>query len=563
MFFVLEHVAVLSLLLLVAAGAGTLVMAPKAPLALRAVMGLAVAGQLFVILGIIGALRPWILWIFAAIALLALVALVAPAARRLDRRRLAGASLITIPLFLLALYPPIAFDETLYHLPFISTLARSGAIRFLTDVRFPVFPQFHELLCVPASLLAGDTATHLVALTEVIILAGLIIAWPQQRMTGYLAAALVLGNPIVIQMATVTYTEAALMLFVAAGFYCLDRNPLAAGFLLGAACSVKYLGLYFAAAGFVCLLLFGPHRRRTIPLYLGALIAAMLPMYGRIVALTGNPVFPFLPEVFGTSPWTLVMPNSGQIANLPRLFWDITFARERLNFQPPWSPLFAVAMLITLIAATRDRRAAFIAGMCVTYIAIFTFLPQDSRYLLPLLPLVAMTAATAVAPLLRRNALIVISLLAVAPGFAYAGYRLVRQGPIPVTASQRQQYLEAHIPEYRALEHRGPGRIYVVCAEQLKYYGGADLIGDVEGPYSNETIVGASADAEHLWRTLGQYQIHSLLISRARAPIAWQRLPSAPWFELVYADDGATLWRLVLVAPSARRLDRQRLAGGP
>jgi len=539
LFFVLEHAAVLVLLLLVAAAAGKLVMGPKVPLAIRAAMGLAVAGQLFVILGTIGALRPWTLWTFAAIAMLALVG---PAARRLDCRRLAGISILTLPLFLLALYPPLAFDETLYHLPFVSNIARSGAIRFLTNARFPIFPQFQELLCVPAFLLAGDTATHLVALAEVMILTGLMIAWPQQRLTGFLAAAIVLGNPIVIQMATITYTEAALMLFVAAGFYCLDRNPLAAGFILGAACSTKYLGLYFAAAGLAYLVLFGPHRRRTIPLFLGALLAGMLPMYGRIVALTGNPVFPFLPKVFGTSAWILVTPNSGQIASLPRLFWDITFARDRVNFQPPWSPLFAISMLITLIAATRDRRAAFIAAVCAGYIAIFTFLPQDSRYLLPLLPLVAMTAATALAPLLRRNALIALAMLAVAPGFAYAGYRLVRLGPIPIT--QRPQFLEARIPEYRALEHRGPGRIYAVCAEQLKYYGGDDLLGDVEGPFSNETIVGKSADAEQLWRALAPFHIRYLLISRKRCPMAWQRLPSGPWFELVYEDDGAMLWRM-------------------
>jgi hypothetical protein len=548
LFFIVEHAAVLVLLLLIAAAAGTLVMGQKVPLALRAAMGLALAGQLFVILGTIGALRPWTLWTFAAIAILALVA---PAARRLDRRRLAGASLLTLPLFLLALYPPLAFDETLYHLPFVSNIARSGAIRFLQDTRFPTFPQFHELLCVPAFLLAGDTATHLVALAEVMILAGLMIAWPQQRLTGFLAAALVLGNPIVIQMTTITYTEAALMLFVAAGFYCLDRNPLAAGFLLGAACSTKYLGIYFAAAGFAYLLLFGPHRRRTIPLFLGALLAGTLPMYGRIVALTGNPVFPFLPRMFGTTSWTLVTPNSGHIATLPRLFWDITFARERVNFQPPYSPLFAVAMLITLIAATRDRRATFIAAVCAGYIAIFTFLPQDSRYLLPLLPLVAMTAATSVAPLLRRNALIALSLIAVAPGLAYAGYRFIRQGPPPLTATQRQQYLETHIPEYRALEHRGPGRIYAVCAEQLKYYAGDDLLGDVEGPYANEMIIGKSADAEQLWRALARLNIRYLLISRKRCPMAWQRLPSGRWFERVYEDDGAMLWRLV--APPARQ----------
>jgi hypothetical protein len=545
-FFIVEHAAILTLLLAVAASAGTVVMGPRVPLSLRAVMGMAIAGQLFILLGTIGALRPWSFWTFAAIAL---GATVTPAVRRLDRRQLARGSavaLFTLPLFFLALYPPLAFDETLYHLPFVRAIARSGAIRFLAEHRLPAFPQLHELLCVPPFLLAGDTATHLVALVEMLILTGLMIAWPPQRLTGFLAAALVLGNPIVIQMATITYTEAALMLFLAAGFYSLDRNPIAAGFLLGTACSVKYLGCYFAAAGFAYLLLFGTNRRRTIPLFLGGLAAGVLPMYGRIVALTGNPFFPFLPRLFGASPWTLTtqpLPSSHIVTAL-RLFWDITFARERAGFQPPYSPLFAVAMLITLIAAIRDRRATFIAAVCAGYIAIFTFLPQDSRYLLPLLPLVAMAAASAVAPLLRKNAIVALSLLAIAPGIAYAGYRFLRQGPLPVTSAQRQHYLETHIPEYRALEHRGPGRIYVCGAEQLKYFGGDDLLGDVAGPFAYDTIVGQSVDAEHLWRTFAQSHIRYLLIARAHCPITWQHLPSAPRFELVYADDGAVLWRV-------------------
>jgi len=536
-FFIVEHAAILTLLLAVAAAAGTIVMGPRVTLALRAVMGMAIAGQLFVLLGTIGALRPWSLWTFGAIAV---AASVTPAIRRLDRRQLVRGSavaLFTLPFFLLALYPPLAFDETLYHLPFVRAIARSGAIRFLADHRFPAFPQLQELLCVPSFLLAGDTATHLVALAEVLVLTGLMIAWPQQRLTGFLAAALVLGNPIVIQMATITYTEAALMLFVAAGFYCLDRNSIATGFLLGTACSVKYLGCYFAAAGFAYLLLFGANRRRTIPLFLGALAAGLLPMYGRIVALTGNPFFPFLPRLFGASPWTL--PATLRSENVLRLFWDITFARGRVNFQPPYSPLFAIAMLITFIAAIRDRRATFLAALCIGYIAIFTFLPQDSRYLLPLLPLVAMAAASAVAPLLRKNVVAALSLLAVAPGIAYAGYRLVRLGPLPVTSAQRQQYLEAHIPEYRAMEHRGPGRIYVCGAEQLKYFGGDDLLGDVAGPFAYDTIVGNNFPGN-----LARFHIRYLLVSRAHCPMAWQRLPSPPRFELVYADDGAMLWRV-------------------
>jgi len=547
-------------MLLIAAATGTAVMGRRAPLAMRSAIGMAVAGQIFVVLGTMGMLRPWSLCAFAV------VACVAPAARRLDRRRLAGdfprhragggpagqrpalqmgvAALFILPLFLLALYPPIAFDETLYHLPFVQAIARSGAIGLTPDLRFPIFPQLHEVLCAPAFLLSGDTATHLVALAELIVLGGLMIEWPQKRLAGFLAAALVLGNPIVVQLATVTHVDVALTLFIVAGFFCLDRQRfIAAGFLLGTACSVKYLGWYFAAAALANLLLFGTNRRRASLLFLGAFLIAVIPMYGRMAALTGNPFFPF----FQPNPWTVSLKVSGGIAvhvtNALRLFWDISFARQRVNWQPPYSPLFALAMLITLLAAVRNRRAAFLAALCVGYIAIFTFLPQDSRYLLPLLPLVSIAAAMIVTPMLHKKYIVAATVLAIAPGVAYAGYRLDHQWPPPLTAAQRQQYLERHIPEYRALEHRGAGRIYVCGAEQLKYFGGENLLGEVAGPFGNPAIFADCRDANDLARNLAKLRIRYLLISRTHCQLAWRNLPSQPHFERVYADEAAELWR--------------------
>jgi hypothetical protein len=554
--FVIEHAAVLALLLFVAAAAGTAVAGSRTPLVLRSVLGLAVAGQIFILLGSICALRPWAICAFCAIAIAGGAARMGKVAIRW--RVLVASALTVAPLFVLALFPPVAFDETLYHLPFVRAIASSGAIRFLPDARFPVFPQLHEVLCVPPFLLLGDTATHLVALAEVLLLAALLVEWPRSRLAGFLAAAVFLGNPIVVQLATITYVDAAMALFVVAGLLCLDRYPVAAGFLLGSACSVKYLGWYFAAAAIAYLLLFGTNRRRTIPLVLGSLFIAVLPMYAQIIALTGNPFFPFLPKVFGPSAWTLPMPEpiapSERVVEVLRVFWDATFARERLNHQPPYSPLFAVAMLVTVVVSTRDRRAAFLSALCAGYIAIFTFLPQDARYLLPLLPLLSVAAASAVAASLKRRPIIIaLSLLCIAPGVLYAGYRLMRQGSPPLTATQRRVYLEEHIAEYRALEHRGPGRVYVCGAEQMKYFGGDDVVGDVSGPLANETILGNSRDPETLASTLTRFRIHYLLASRKSCPEEWQRVLEAPSFERVYADSGAVLWRVVAPSPTAFR----------
>jgi 4-amino-4-deoxy-L-arabinose transferase-like glycosyltransferase len=585
--FLAQHAAALALVLLLAAAAGTAVAGRHMPLALRSVLGLAVTGQFLILLASFGVLRAEPLEAFGILVLACGLA----RARGFELPWVPAGLLaaLSLPLFVLALYPPVAFDETLYHLPFIRSLAGSGQIRFLADLRFPVFPQLHELLCVPGFLALGDVAPHLVSLVELLLLMALLVEWPARRDAGFLAAAMVVGNPIVIQLGTITYVDMALALLVAAGFYCLDRadsadsaerRPLqgdrrsepggaagapktpvqpsatryliAAGFCFGSACCVKYLGWYFAGAAALSLLLLDRNRWRAAAIFLIAFAVAVFPMYARIAALSGSPFFPFLPRLFGTTPWTISFPPADAPGvRMLRLLWDVTFARDRLNNQPPYSPLFAIAVLITIILA-KDRRTAVRAAIVVGYVAVFAFLlPLDSRYLLPLLPLVSVAASGAVVSWLRgrrsaRELVTGLSLLSMAPGIAYAGFRLVRQGPPPLNPAERRSYLERHIPEYRALERRGPGRLYVCGAEQLEYFGGGDLLGDVLGPLSSERIIGSSGSSARLSATLRRLGVRTLLVSRRGCRPEWQRLPSAPEFEQIYADDGAVLWRVRL-----------------
>lgn len=331
-----------------------------------------------------------------------------------------------------------------------------------------------------------------------------------------------------------------------------------AGFFLGTACSVKYLGMYVAATGLAYLLFFGAARKRMVPIFLAALALATLPMYGKITYLSGNPVHPFAPSVFGVSPWTFpdayIAAPATRVSGGLRLLWDITFARERVNQQPPYSPLFAIAFAITLAASIRNRRAAFIAAIFVVYIAIFTFLPQDSRYLLPLLPLVSIVAARSIAAWLEtrpRGAPIAtaLALLFISPAFAYAGYRLEKQGLPPATEEQRDRYLERRIPTYRALHRLGPGPTYVCGAEQLQSFANGqsfanELIGDFNGLAPVQIVIGESRDAEALARSLQRIGAREFLVSRRRCLASWQSLPRKPHFRLIYEDEGATLWRL-------------------
>ncbi|HWS72344.1 MAG TPA: hypothetical protein VN605_09525, partial [Thermoanaerobaculia bacterium] len=205
-----------------------------------AILALAVLGQILILLGHAGALR-------APLLLLAYGAAIAFALHRAPWRRVAVATLASAPLLVLALYPPVAFDETLYHLPTVEAFANAHGIVVLPEARFPIFPHLHEVLCVGPFLAFGDLAPHFVAVVELLLLAALVASWPQRREAALLAVALCVGHPIVVQLATVTYVDIALALFVAAGFRAAERDePALAGFLFATACSVKYHGWYFA-----------------------------------------------------------------------------------------------------------------------------------------------------------------------------------------------------------------------------------------------------------------------------------------------------------------------------
>jgi hypothetical protein len=536
-----KHAALLALLLLTAAGAGTLAAGPREGIALRTALGLALFGHASLFLAAIGQLRA------APLIALAVIAIASGAWRARGIARPSAAHVITgalviAPLFVFALYPPIAFDETLYHLPFVRALAHDGALRFLQAMRFPVFPQFHELLCVPAFLLGGDVATHLVALAEVIVTAALLIEWGKchEIRAGWLAAALFLGSPLVIRLATITYVEAALALFVAAGFYALDRERfLIAGFCLGTACSVKYLGWYFAAFALLLVIVRTLARRREAIMFVIACAAAALPTTAWILIKTHDPFFPFA----STSLWSLapsrVVSLGDRATGALRVLWDVTFARGRMNHQPPVTPLLIAMVAVVIVAAIRDMRARWVALLCAVYVAVFAFLPQDSRYLVPLLPLLSVTAAVVVA---RRwgKAANVIAVLAVAPGIAYAGYRIAIQGVPPVTTSQRSAWLSQQVPAYRALICAGNERVYVCGGEQLKDYASGELLGDFNGPFSYERILGGAHDTASIAQRLRRIDARYFLVAKQTCQ------PPRPngGMTLTYEDPVAQVWRV-------------------
>jgi 4-amino-4-deoxy-L-arabinose transferase-like glycosyltransferase len=542
-------------------------------LAVPLALGLALLGLLLFGLGLLGLLAQGPL-----LGLLLVVHLAGLGAWREEARRIrwrgaaVGLAAVAVPFFLLALYPPTAFDETLYHLPFAREFVRTGGVPFLPDLRFPVFPQLGEVLMAAVLALTGrDTATHLVQWVATGATAALLIAWGKRAFTptaGWLAAALFLGYPIVAYLGTTGYIEAELALFVTAGLYCLSRwreegsrgwLVLAAVFA-GSASGTKYLGLFFVAALACEVAIAAPRETKVRNLFLFSSIALLVlaPWYVRILVHTGSPVFPFAERIFGVSDWTFdpilgLTSPAERLMELPRLPWDALFVRERVGLQPPFSPAFLLGLPLVLTGAWRDPRLRRLVLVALVYALVSVAFPPDVRYLTAVLPVLSLVLAVELVFRLRLQggaSVVVLCLLCLLPSLGWAGYRFLRQGPLPVTVEQREHYLAQALPVWPALQflNRTSGErytVYALHAERMTYFAEGRFLGDWNGPARYGRVLPLISDPEALWRELRRLGADHLLVVEGTGV----RLPeNDPGFRRlflkVYADGVSDIFRL-------------------
>ena len=474
--------------------------------------------------------------------------------------------LAAAPLFFLALYPPTAFDETLYHLPFARAFAQAGSLPFLPELRVPVFPPLNELLFTGMLLLAGDVSIHLVQLLATLATAVLLIAWGRRSFSpaaGWVAAAAFLGNPIVVHLSGTGYVEPLLALFITASVYALDRwresrdsRETAAWLVLaavfaGSAAGVKYLGLFFV--GIVLLAVLRERRVRDLLVASVVVLAVLAPTYGRILFHTGNPLFPFYPEIFGSSAWD---PQPGPSRSLEErvtdylsIPWDVLFERRAVGWQPPYSPAYLLALPLLVFGFIRDPRVRRLLAITLAYSLLFPLLPPDARYLVVVVPLISLALGGTLARWrFRPKVLPALAVLLFLPGWLYSFYRIDREGPLPVTARERELYLARELPAYAALQHlnRLWGSDYVVYGvllENMVYHAEGTFLGDWSGPARFHRVLPAMGDPEAFHRLLRELGAGYLLLLPDRTPL----LESPDWrrrFRRIYADGKAEVYEL-------------------
>ncbi len=540
--------------------------------ALAVTTGLALLAHALLGLGLAGALRPApVVALAAAVHAVALAAPVSLRPPRPSRRLVVIGALAALPFVLPALYPDTGFDSRMYHLPYVRAFARSGGVPFLADLRFPIFPQAAELLSTALVLSGNDASASGAGLLAVALGAALVAAWarrafPAWPCAGVLAAAILLGSPLLGYLASVLYVDPLLGLFTTAALFAAERFRatrergwvVLAALLAASAADVKYLGLYTVAVAALAVAFGGP---RALALFAAVALACVAPWYGRIVAATGNPVFPYLPSVFGAGPWTPhpepTLALGTRLWNALRMPVDLVIARSRWNQMPPLSPVFALALPLVAFAAPRSRTVAGWAAVVGAFVGIYQWLPKSAAYTAMVLPLASLAVVGALAVTFpgrlaaAPRVTLVAAALCVAPGWLYGFYTAARHGPLPVTDDARERYLARTLPLHAAISaldrrHGSAYTVWGVDSEHMTDFARGRLLGDTSGRRELAERAARVDTPDELRTLLTGLGVGHVLVP-AGAPSPFPRvgpLHAIPWLEPWYQDPNATVYAL-------------------
>lgn len=486
--------------------------------------------------------------------------------------------------FLLALYPPVSYDATMYHLPFAKAFARQHAVVFVDTLRFPVFPQLNEMLFTAMWLVYDDVATHMVEFLALTITALLLYTWGvrwRSEQGGLLSAAFWLGNPMALSLGACAYIDAGLTLFVVAAVLFWETwretgslqwvilSAAAAGFAAG----TKYHGLVAVAALAIATFVVAVRRRNVRAAATFLLIAALSggAFYVRTWVWTGNPCFPFFTRVFGDNEWrgsvleTKIDGSGGSAVRALLLSrveeWQsdppnpvswllgLDYDVETRLGQAPYSFWFPLLLPLLVWAWLRIPRLRVIGAIAVGYLTLFA--PFDPRFFLPPAAIFSLIGGIGLACFPRRfpdRFTLPIVFLLLLPGLYWRVPQFRERGPFPVTAESRSRYLTTVMPGYSQLEllnrrHGDRYTVYAVGMDQARYFADGRMVGDLNGPYRYSLVTSSGGhDAARRMRALGAQH---LLVAVGAIP----ELMSDPEFrshlQLVMTDGRAELYLLL------------------
>lgn len=347
-------------------------------------------------------------------------------------------ALISLPLFLLALSPHAPWDAATYHLTLPKQFVAAGGFRPVPMSIYSNWPLGTELLFAVAMLVQDHVLAKLVHLGfGLLTLHAVFLACREfhRPPSGWLAAPLLLANPVLVFEMSAAYVDLAYAFFLLSALLFMVRalggsrdaktHLLLAGLCAGVLTGLKLNGIVGAIAiGALPLpTLFTAARRgeaqpaiRDLGLRFALPVLLLwLPWLVKSAAYTGDPFYPFLYPLLGGPDWSPALGDQlrtwqrsigmGREALdyllLPArviLAGGVGYARFAGQIGAFWIALLPLALLFGL----RHPLVRCCLGSSAVYFAAWSLSSQQMRLLIPILPLLSIASAVTILDLLDR-----------------------------------------------------------------------------------------------------------------------------------------------------------------
>jgi len=480
------------------------------------------------------------------------------------------AGIVLIALLFEALTPDVGWDPNVAHLTLPKLYLANGGFRRVPFNVYSYWPLNIQLLYAFAMLIQDYVLAkllHLMFLVLCVVAAYRLASKCSSGIGGSFAAMLMLANPVLLDEGRSAYIDLGFAFFLLMAFAFalehLDSRRMAPLVLSGMCCGVvagtKLLGAVVAPCIAIAVIVArlkpeptadpAPHntagiavelRRATRDVLLCIAAPAFmlaLPWYVRSYWYTGNPFYPLFYSWFGGPEWSASLTQQffvwQQSIGMGRQWFDYLLLPIRVvlsggddyrHFDGRLSPVWSIVVPTSLAVAPSRPIIRLALGVAGLYFVTWAATSQQARFLIPIIPLLAIAGGVAIDTLLARlpaigparrlliavagSALLLWSSHVVVMAGARAGRDMVTEGvSIPGAVEG---------PVYRFIADRLPpeARLMLLNTNQ-GFFVDRDYVADsfFEASQMNALILEGSGNASELSRRLRARGITHVLLS--------------------------------------------------
>jgi len=334
------------------------------------------------------------------------------------------------------LVPPVETDEIAYHLAIPKLYAQSHTLIYIPYIVYSNWPLATEMLFLVTLILGSDLAAHMITwgmhfLTLLVLFALAKRLWGVRA--GWSAAAIYSTIPMVEVLAGTALIETALAFYTLLSIYALWRwlstGNMAwlfcAAFFAGSVAATKLNGAYVALLLGCIIALNDLYVRRLGKLQVlkhflifgGISFMVVAPWYLKTWIQTGNPFWPAALQYFGGRDWDELgvryltdfvrLPNwPWSLINWLRLPWYLTIDPTKFGGRYQLGPLLLAVLPFTIGVYFREKTHRYaislLGSICLGFYILWFFTTHQARFMMPIVPLLALLSAVGVGVIFER-----------------------------------------------------------------------------------------------------------------------------------------------------------------